>query len=73
MVEQRRPGSEAGKNTHEDSLAVSNEEPRKPVFAEDGTDLTLIRESLSRTPLERIRALEAAIRSINRLRDAVET
>lgn len=54
-------------------LGVPNEQPDRPVFAPDGTDLTLIREMLKRTPEERIRALEAMVESIYRLRDARKT
>lgn len=60
-------------NAFEQSLGVPNDCSDEPVFAEDGTDLTLIRESLAKTPEERIQALQAAIRSIYRLRDAVRT
>lgn len=54
-------------------LAVRNERPERPVFASDGTDLTLIREMLAKSPEERIRTLEATIESIHRLRDAIDS
>ena len=37
-------------------------------YTEDGVDLTLIRWMLSLTPAERLRALQNAVRSIQRLR-----
>ena len=40
-------------------------------YSEDGVDLTLIRWMLSLTPAERLAVLQANVRSIQRLRDAI--
>lgn len=37
-------------------------------YGEDGVDLTLIRWMLAKTPLERLRTLESAVRSLEKLR-----
>lgn len=39
-----------------------------PVFAQDGTDLTLIRWMLSLTPEERLKALQTQVQFINQVR-----
>ncbi len=46
------------------------EEDELPSFAEDGTDLTLIRWMLSLTPLQRLQALQDRIDSIEGIRQA---
>ena len=43
---------------------------KKPTYAEDGTDLSLIRWMLSLTPEQRLRTLQNNIRAMNRLRRA---
>ena len=68
----RNTGQHAVTLTAERQLGVPNEGER-PVFAPDGTDLTLIRQMLALTPEERIRALEAMIVGMRELRDARET
>ena len=40
----------------------------EPVLSPEGVDLTLIRWMLSLDPLERLEAVQAALRSIERLR-----
>ena len=42
-----------------------------PAFSPDGVDLTLIRWMLSLTPAERLAVLQANVRSLQRLRDAI--
>ncbi len=70
----RRPGADPNEPAGmHDRLAVPNEDPERPAFAADGTDLTLIRGMLEKTPEERIRALESMIESVYRLRDARKT
>ena len=44
-------------------------ESDEPTHSPDGVDLTLIRWMLSLTPEERLRALQANVRAILRLRD----
>lgn len=46
------------------------EEDELPSFAEDGTDLTLIRWMLSLTPLQRLQALQDRIDAIEGIRQA---
>ncbi len=42
-----------------------------PAYGADGTDLTLIRWMLSKTPGERLDILQGSVRSLTRLRDAL--
>ena len=57
-------------NKHSDRRAGDPPVTReRPTHSEDGVDLTLIRWMLSMTPAERLRTLQANIRSIARLRD----
>ena len=53
----------------EHELAPQSEDSR-PLFAHDGTDLTLIRWMRSLTPEQRLRALQNNVRTIERLRNA---
>ena len=46
------------------------EEDALPSFAEDGTDLTLIRWMLSLTPMQRLQALQDRIDAIEGIRQA---
>lgn len=57
----------------EEQLAVSNEDPTRPVFAPDGTDLTLIREMLSMGYEDRLRYMQKASRQLLRLQHAIRT
>jgi hypothetical protein len=43
----------------------------KPLYSENGIDLTLIRWMLSLTPAERLQMLQGTIRSILRLKGAI--
>ena len=51
----------------------SGEEPELPTYAEDGTDLSLIRWMLTLTPLERLRMAQNNANSIARLQNAKRT
>lgn len=42
----------------------------RPLYSEDGVDLTLIRWMLSLTPLERLRVLQRQVDSLTRMRAA---
>lgn len=57
----------------EDSRMGSPEAPSSviedPEYGDDGVDLTLIRWMLSMTPTERIQVLQAAVRSLTRLKN----
>ena len=46
--------------------------PDEPMFAEDGTDLSLIRWMLSLTPEQRLRALQAHMQSAMRMRHELD-
>lgn len=56
-------GMSDARNKMEARLGEPNQDSSKPVFAEDATDLTIIREMLAKTPEERLRALEMTIRT----------
>lgn len=58
---QQRPVVELGRRKKQKLL---------PTHSPDGVDLTLIRWMLSLTPAERLRVLQASVRSILRLRAA---
>lgn len=45
-------------------------EPELPAFAEDGTDLTVIRWMLDKTPEERLRWLQAHMQAVMKVRRA---
>lgn len=40
-------------------IEITHEDPERPTYAEDGTDLSLIRWMLAKTPLERLELLQS--------------
>lgn len=50
-------------------VEVVHNDPERPAYAEDGTDLSLIRSSLRMTPTERLRMLDDWVATIARWRD----
>lgn len=50
-----------------DDLMSATTDEGLPIYDENGVDLTLIRQSLARTPTERLRALESFVRDLRRL------
>lgn len=48
------------------SVEVTYDDPERPAYAEDGTDLSLIRSSLRMTPTERLRMLDDWVGTVAR-------
>jgi hypothetical protein len=70
LVRSHEPGIVRSKVTFRDSEAL-REVPSgqgRPTFDEGGVDLTLIREYLKLTPVERLRSLQNAVRAIGKFR-----
>lgn len=55
----------------ESKLTLPPDASEPDVFAEDGTDLTLVRQMLAMTPTERIRYAQSLAQSIARIQEAV--
>jgi hypothetical protein len=67
MVASSREGSYTGALV--DSSVDADDRAPLPDYSEDGVDLSLIRWSLSRTPLERLQFLEDRINEILAIRE----
>lgn len=46
---------------------VAYDDPEEPAYADDGTDLTLIRSMLLKTPTERLQALQEQATTVLRI------
>ena len=56
----------------ESKLTVAVDDDAPDVFAEDGTDLTQIRQMLALTPTQRLRYVQSLAQSVLRLRRGVK-